>query len=71
MFGQGAFAYTMADPRVIQGHIPSDNILMANELMLLELSRDASNFKSALIGQIYPAVVEAEDARGVKIVTDA
>ncbi len=71
MFGQGAFAYTMADPRVIQGHIPSDNILMANELMLLELSRDPVNFKSALIGQIYPAVVEAEDARGVKIVTDA
>jgi len=71
MFGQGAFAYTMADPRVIQGHIPSDNILMANELMLLELSRDSANFKSALVAQMYPAVVEAEDARGVKIVTDA
>ena len=71
MFGAGAFAYTLADPRVIQGHIPSDSVLMANEVMLLEMSRDSANFKTALVGQIYPAVVEAEDARGVKIVTDA
>tara|TARA_R100000664_G_scaffold13086_1_gene21026 strand:- start:409 stop:1173 length:765 start_codon:yes stop_codon:yes gene_type:complete len=70
MFGAGAFAYTLADPRVIQGHIPSDSVLMANEVMLLEMSRDSANFKTALVGQIYPAVVEAEDARGVKIVTD-
>jgi len=70
MFGAGAFAYTLADPRVIQGHIPNDSVLMANEVMLLEMSRDSANFKTALVGQIYPAVVEAEDARGVKIVTD-
>jgi len=70
MFGAGCFAYTIADPRVIASHIPSSETILANEALILELDRDKTNFASALVGQFYPAVVEAEDARGVKIVTD-
>ena len=70
MFGQGCFAYTLADPRVKSGHIPAANTIMANEALILELARDSTNFMSSIVAQCYPAVVEAEDARGVKIVTD-
>ena len=41
----------------------------ANEV-LVELERDASNAMSTCIANMYPAVVEVEDARGVEIVSD-
>jgi len=69
MFGYGAFAYTMADPRVINGMISSDNIIFANELMLLERDRNAVAAMTTLIGNIYPAVVEAEDLRACRVLS--
>jgi hypothetical protein len=70
MFAAGCFGYTLADPRLFQQHIPASNLILANEALLLELVRDADNGMSSILGQMYPSVVEIEDARGVKIVTD-
>jgi len=70
MFAPGCWAYTMADPRAFLGHIPQDVIVMINDMFLLELIRDAGNGMSSLMGQIFLATSEAEDARGVQIVSD-
>jgi len=67
MFSQGAFAYTMADPRLAQGAVSPDNVIFANELMLLERNRDAVAAITQIIGNIYPAIVEAEDNRAVRV----
>ena len=69
MFSYGAFAYCMADPRVISGMIGSDNIIFANEIMLLERDRNAVASMTTYIGNIYPAVVEAEDLRACRVLS--
>lgn len=70
MFGRGCFGWTAADPRVIQGHINPGDVVFSNERVLLELVRDKTNFRSALVAQYYPSWVEVEDARGVGIISD-
>lgn len=70
MFGRGCFGWTAADPRVIAPHINSGDIVFANERVLLELVRDKTNFRSALVAQYYPSWVEVEDVRGVQIISD-
>jgi len=70
MFVDGCWAYTMAPVRALQSYIPEDNILVDANEVLVELSRDADNAMSTCIANMYPAVVEVEDARGVEIVSD-
>lgn len=70
MFVDGCFAYTMAPVRALQGYIPQDNVLVDANEILVELDRDAGNAMSKCIANMYPAVVEVEDARGVEIVSD-
>jgi hypothetical protein len=69
MFGQGFAAYTMAPVRALQGQIPASNILVDAGELLVELSRDADNGLSTALANIYPSVVEAEDLRGVEIIS--
>lgn len=70
MFVDGCFAYTMAPVRALQAYIPEDNIIVDAGEVLVELDRDAGNAMSTCIANMYPAVVEVEDARGVEIVSD-
>jgi len=70
MFVDGCFAYTMAPVRSLQGYIPQDNILVDAGEVLVELDRDADNAMSKCIANMYPAVVEVEDLRGVEIISD-
>ena len=43
---------------------------MSNAAMVIEMARDQTNFMTALIASIFPSVVEAEDLRGVEIISD-
>ena len=70
MFVDGCFAYTMAPVRALQAYIPEGNIIVDANEVLVELDRDAGNGMSTCIANMYPSVVEAEDARGVEIVSD-
>ena len=70
MFGAGAFAYTLADARVAAGLIPPGLLYMSNAAMVIEMARDQADFRTALIASIFPSVVEAEDLRGVEIISD-
>ena len=70
MFVDGCFAYTMAPVRALQSYIPQDNIIVDANEILVELDRDAGNAMSTCIANMYPAVVEAEDLRGVEIISD-
>ena len=73
MFSQGAFAYTLGDvPSILgAGMVNPGNIVMQTPEMFIEMSRDADNGLSSMILNMYPGVAEAEDARAVKITTDA
>ena len=69
MYGNGFAAYTLAPVSALQAAIPASNILVDAGELLVELNRDASNGMSQLIANLYPAVVEAEDLRGVEIIS--
>lgn len=71
MTADGCFAYTLAPIAALQGQIPADNILIDTGDLLVEASRDSANGMTSCIANLYPAVVEAEDARGCGIVSDA
>ena len=72
MFGQGCFAYTLANVSVLSGgHIPDSNILVNTPELIVETERDSGNALTTLHGHCYPSVVEAEDLRGVEIISDA
>ena len=70
MFGAGAFAYTLANAQLAAGLVPPGLLYMANSAMVIEMSRDQSNFVTSLIASIFPAVVEAEDLRACQIISD-
>ena len=70
MFGSGAFAYTLANAQLAAGMVPPGLLYMANNAMVIEMSRDQSNFVTSLIASIFPAVVEAEDLRACQIISD-
>ena len=70
MFGAGCFAYTLADARLAAGHIPPGLLYLANEAVVIEMARDQTNFMTSLIASIFPSMVEAEDLRGVEIISD-
>ena len=73
MFSEGAFGYTLGDVSEIirQQMINPADIIMQSPEMFIERARDAANGLSALFLNMYPAVAEQEDARAVKITTDA
>lgn len=73
MFSRGCYAYTLGDISRIMGQQlvnPADMVVATPEIFI-ERKRDADNAMTTYIANMYPAVVEAEDLRGVKIVTDA
>jgi len=70
MFGAGCFAYTLANAQLAAGIIPESLRYMSNAAMVIEINRDQANFMTALIASIFPSVVEAEDLRGVEIISD-
>ena len=67
MFSFGAFAYTLADPRVIQQGINAADLVVSNEALIVEKARDAALGVTQLVAQCYPAVALVEDARGVQV----
>ena len=72
LFVPGCFAYTLGNAsQIVQAGMvdPADIILDAGAV-IIERNRDATNGMSELIGNLYPSVVEAEDGRGVAIITD-
>ena len=73
MFSMGAFAYSFGDVAQIiaQQMINPGDIWMQTPEMFIERDRDANNGMSSLIMNLYIGVAEAEDARAVKITTDA
>jgi hypothetical protein len=71
MTADGCFAYTLAPVAALQGQIPADSILIDTGDLIVEAERDAANGMTSCIANLYPAVVEAEDLRGVAIITDA
>jgi hypothetical protein len=72
MFGTGCFGWTMRDWRRIQGNmmISPDDVLADFGVAFVERNRDATNAMTSAILNMYPAVVEQEDARGVGILSD-
>ena len=70
MFGFGAFAYTFGNAAAAASQVPPGLLYMANEIMMIEINRDQTNFMTALIASIFPSVVEAEDLRAVQILSD-
>jgi hypothetical protein len=73
MFSRGCFAYTLGDiSRILGGElVDPSQIVVATPEIFIERKRDPDNAMTTYIANMYPAVVEAEDLRGVKIVTDA
>ena len=71
MFASGCFAYCLAPVSVLSGgHIPQSNILVDTPELIVETERDQANALTSLHGHMYPSVVEAEDLRGVEIISD-
>ena len=66
MYGAGCFAYTEANAMIQSGVSAPQSFIDAGAL-LIEFDRDAANSLTNIFGNYYPAVVEAEDARGVEI----
>lgn len=71
MFAAGAFCYQLAPVSSMDPMIDPSDVLVGTEEMWVERSRDADNGMTSLIVNSYPGVAEAEDARAVKITTDA
>jgi hypothetical protein len=73
MFSRGCFAYTLGNISEIMGAqlVNPADMLVATPEIFIERKRDADNAMTTYIANMYPAVAEAEDVRGVKIVTDA
>ena len=71
MFDSGCWAYTMANVGRMQGHIPSQNVLVNAGDLIVEMIRDGYGGQTAALATIYAAVAEVEDARGVSITTVA
>ena len=71
MTADGCFSYTLAPLAAQQAQIPADSILIDTGDLIVEAERDAANGMTSCIANLYPAVVEAEDLRGVAIITDA
>lgn len=73
MFGFGCFAYTLrAWRRVVASMMISPADIMADfGVAWVERNRDATNGMTEAILNMYPAVVEREDLRGVEVISDA
>ena len=71
MFAEGALAYAMAPVSRLIGHIPAGSVVLDAGDILVELDRTASDGVSAAYAHMFMGVNEAEDARGVRIVSDA
>ena len=67
LFGKNAFAYTMGP--VSTDLVPAGNALVSSPEFLLEMSRDADNGMTALIGNIYPAVSAVLANAAVKVIS--
>lgn len=71
MFSRGAFAYTLASVSQMGQMIDPADIIIGTDEMWVERDRDAPNGLTSLFANSYPATAEQEDARAVRIVTDA
>lgn len=73
MMSRGAYDYTLGSISRILGAqlVDPSQIVVATDEIFVERKRDADNAMTTFIANMYPSVVEAEDARAVKIVTDA
>lgn len=73
MFGMGCFAYTLRSWRGILDAmmINPQDILADFGVGFVERSRDAANGMTTPILNLYPSVIEAEDLRGVEMISDA
>jgi hypothetical protein len=73
MFSRGCYAYTLGDISRVLGSqlVDPSQIVVATPEIFIERKRDADNAMTTYIANMYPALSEAEDLRGVKIVTDA
>ena len=71
MYSKGWASYTMAPVRALQGRfIPTDQVIVDAETLIVEIERDATNGLTTAIANLYPAVAEANANRGVGIISD-
>lgn len=69
MFGKGAFAYTEAPVSALLPNVPKIGA-MDGTRMFVAFENSAEYGMVKAVAHYFPAVAEAEDSRGVKIVTD-
>lgn len=67
MFGLGCFEFTEAPAFAVDDALPANVTRVLDGTVRLVHSYDADNGLTSVIGNYYPAVAEAEDARGVLI----
>ena len=67
MFGRGCFAYQIAPAVEMQKVLPPNVFRIDGGDVLIVHDYDAANAITAVYANFYPAVSEAEDARGVEI----
>ena len=70
MFGYGCFEWTYGPVANILARINPGDVILATDELFVERERDHVNGMTAPHLNLYPAVVEREDARGVGIITD-
>lgn len=70
MFGYGCFAYTEADTSKLMRFIDRRIAPVAGSPLLVTTVWDDDSAKFRIIGNVWNAVAEAEDARGVLLSTD-
>ena len=69
MMSFGCFAYTLMDPRIVQQGLNPADVVLANEALLIEKNRDPAAGMSQYIANLYPAVGNVEDDRGVRVLS--
>lgn len=67
MYADGCFAYTEAPVGDVADALPPNVRTIVDGIVRIVHSYDADNALTTIIGDYYPAVVEAEDLRGVLI----
>lgn len=70
MFSNGAFGYQLADVGQMEPMINQADVLFGTAEMFVERVRDGANSLTKLMHKFYPGVVEIEDARACRIISD-
>jgi hypothetical protein len=71
MFGFGCWEYTLRDWKRLAGGMINPADVIDVGVAFIERIRDGGNAMTSQMLNMYPAVVEREDLRGVEIITDA